>query len=171
MKTRPIIVIIVTLAIGFILGMLTSAQLRYSRLRPMRMYFSDDRSREGFYRIIQPDEKQKDKIDEILDRYLKANKEMQDSFRKELDSNIEAMRKELEQNLTKDQIVRLKEMDERRMSMMREAMKRHRRDTMMFRHRMGPGHMGRRNPPVPDNRGDVIPPPPLPEGDTTGSPR
>ncbi len=41
MKAKPIIFIILTLIIGFILGMLTSAQIRYHKLRPVRVYFSE----------------------------------------------------------------------------------------------------------------------------------
>ena len=63
MKTRPILLGIITLIIGFILGMLTSAQLRLHKLKPVRVYFSEERFREGFYKTIQPDEEQKAKID------------------------------------------------------------------------------------------------------------
>jgi hypothetical protein len=138
MKTRPILVIIITLIIGFILGMLTSAQIRFHRLRPMRMYVTDDHFRERFYKVIQPDAKQKAEIDRILDRYSKLNGDVQDRFRKEMNTNVEAMRKELDQNLTKDQIARLKDMDDRRQAMMRESIKRHRQDTMRFHQRMRP---------------------------------
>ena len=71
MKTKSILVILVTLIIGFILGMLTSAQIRYHRLKPVRVFFSEERFREGFYKTIQPDEQQKAKIDQVLDKYAK----------------------------------------------------------------------------------------------------
>ena len=45
MKAKPIIVVIVTLIIGFVLGMLTSAQIRYHKLMPMKVYFSEERFR------------------------------------------------------------------------------------------------------------------------------
>ena len=120
MKAKPIIVIIVTLIIGFVLGMLTSAQIRYHKLKPVRVYFSEERFREGFYRTIQPDEKQKVKIDEILDKYAKINSEMQSTFRKQLETSMKDFRKEIDSNLTKDQLARLREMDERRQQMMRD---------------------------------------------------
>ena len=59
MKTRTILLAVVILIIGFILGMLTSAQLRLHKLKPVRLYFSEERFREGFYKTIQPDEAQK----------------------------------------------------------------------------------------------------------------
>jgi hypothetical protein len=117
MKTRPIIVIIVTLIIGFFLGMLTSAQIRYHKLKPVRVYFSEDRFREGFYKTIQPDEKQKIIIDQILDKYAKINSAMQGDFRKQLDASMKEFRKEIDSNLTKEQLARLKEMDDRRQQM------------------------------------------------------
>ena len=39
MKVKPILVIVITLIIGFVLGMLTSAQIRYNKLKPVRLYF------------------------------------------------------------------------------------------------------------------------------------
>jgi hypothetical protein len=167
MKTRLILLGIITLVIGFVIGMLTSAQLRLHRLQPVRMYFSEERFREGFYRTIQPDEAQKAKIDQILDKYARMNSETQSNFRKELDANIKAMRKELDSNLTKEQLARLKEMDERRQEMMRQERERRRNDTTNFRN-------DRRRPPEgsrnrrPDFQGP--PPPPFPERDTGRSP-
>ncbi|MCX6260185.1 MAG: hypothetical protein NTY95_05015 [Bacteroidia bacterium] len=157
MKTRPVLLGIITLIIGFVIGMLTSAQLRLHRLRPVRMYFSEDRFREGFYRTIQPDEAQKAKIDLILDKYGKLNSETQSNFRKELDSNVKAMRKELDSNLTKEQLARLKEMDEKRQEMMRQERKRRDNDTTGFKNDrrrfpdrnpgQGPGPQGPMPPP------------------------
>jgi hypothetical protein len=165
MKTRIILLGIITLIIGFILGMLTSAQLRLHKLKPVRVYFSEERFREGFYKTIQPDEAQKAKIDLILDKYAKVNSELQSNFRKELDSNVKAMRKELDSNLTKDQLARLKEMDERRQEMMRQERKRRDSDTTRYRN-------GRTSYPgdSPDRRpGFQGPPPPPAETDSTRS--
>lgn len=161
MKTRPVLLGIITLIIGFLIGMLTSAQLRLNRLKPVRMYFSEERFREGFYKTIQPDNEQKAKIDLILDKYAKINSETQSNFRKELDANIKAMRKELDSNLTKEQLVRLKEMDERRQEMMRQERKRQDNDTTRYRNngRHFPGGSperghDRQGPPPPPNPND-----------------
>jgi hypothetical protein len=129
MKTRTIIVIIVTLLIGFVLGMLTSAQIRNQKLRPVRMYFSADRFREGFYKVIQPDEKQKAEIESVLDKYGKLNSDLQNNFRKELDANMKEFRKEIDSKLTKDQLARLREMDEKRQEMIRQNRKNHPNDS------------------------------------------
>ena len=121
MKARSIIVVLVTLIIGFILGMLTSAQIRYHKLKPVRVFFSEERFRDGFYRTIQPDDQQKTKIDLVLDKYAKINSELQNNFRKELDASMKEFRKELDLNLTRDQLARLKEMDARREEMMQKT--------------------------------------------------
>jgi hypothetical protein len=119
MKAKPIIVVIVTLIIGFVLGMLTSAQIRYQKLKPVKVYFSEEKFRDGFYSTIQPDGQQKAKIDLVLDKYAGINSELQNNFRKELDASMKDFRKELDSNLTKEQLARLKEMDERRQEMRR----------------------------------------------------
>lgn len=127
MKAKPIFLVIVTLIIGFVLGMLTSAQIRFHKLKPVRVYFSEQRFREGFYRAIEPNEQQKVKIDLILDKYAKINSDFQNDFRKNLDSTMKEFRIELDSNLTKEQLARLKDMDERRQEMMRQNHKNYQR--------------------------------------------
>lgn len=140
MKTRPILIIIITLIIGFVIGMLTSAQIRYHKLKPVRVFFSEDRFREGFYQAIHPDEQQKAKIDRVIDKYAKLNSELQNNFRKKLDANMKDFRNELDLNLTKEQIARLKEMDERRQKMIKHNRKVYENDTLDNRgnRRFGP---------------------------------
>src|SRR5512133_2334833 len=133
MKTKSIIVILLTLVIGFILGMLTSAQIRYHKLKPVRVYFSEERFRDGFYKTIQPDQQQKVKIDLILDKYAKINSELQNKFRKDLDASMKEFRKDLDQNLTKDQLDRLKAMDDRRQEMFHQGRRNRGNDTLSGR--------------------------------------
>jgi hypothetical protein len=130
MKTKPVILVIITLIIGFVLGMLTSAQIRYQRLKPVKVFFSEERFREGFYRTIQPNDQQKVKIEQILDKYAKINGDIQNNFRREIDASMKEFRKEIDANLTKDQIARLKAMDERRQQMIRQYRRGHEQDTL-----------------------------------------
>jgi hypothetical protein len=134
MKTKSILVVLLTLVIGFILGMLTSAQIRYHRLKPVRVFFSEEKFRDGFYKTIQPDEQQKAKIDLILDKYAKINSERQNNFRRDFDASMKEFRKEVDLNLTKEQIARLKEMDERRQEMVRQNRRNHENDTLNIHH-------------------------------------
>jgi len=144
MKAKPIIIIVITLAIGFVLGMLTSGQIRYHRLKPVRVFFSEERFRNGFYEIIKPDEKQKETIDKLLSNYARMNSDIQNDFRKKMDSTMKEFWKELEPSLTKEQLARLKEMEKRRMEMIRGD-RRNQRDSANFKddRRMGPSPDGR----------------------------
>ena len=143
MKAKPILLVITTLIIGFVLGMLTSAQLRFNKLKPMRLYFSEERFREGFYNTIQPDEKQKAVIEKILDKYARLNSDLQGNFRKELDSNMKEFRKELDSKLTEEQLARLKEMDQKRQEMIRESRKNRGNDSLNNRNFRRGDHNGR----------------------------
>jgi hypothetical protein len=162
MKAKPVLFVIITLVIGFVLGMLTSAQVRFHKLKPVRMYFSEERFREGFFNTIQPDEKQKAEIVLILDKYAKLNSDLQTDVRRELDSNIKEMHKELDSKLTKDQLTRLKDMDERRQEMIRQNWRGHNDSVNQHNRPGGPqGHRFQNGRPMP-------PPdrPPFQPGDT-----
>jgi hypothetical protein len=161
MKAKPILVVIITLVIGFILGMLTSAEIRYHKLKPVKMFFSAEKFRDGLYRTIQPDEQQKAKIDLILDKYAKINGDLQNNFRREFDASMKDFRKEIDSNLSKEQLNRLKEMDERRHEMIRNNRKNHLNDTLRYRDRRDHHQEGR---PMPDDP----PPPPFPDRDSAG---
>jgi hypothetical protein len=130
MKAKSIILLVGTLLIGFVLGMLTSAQIRFQKLKPVKVYFSEEKFREGFYRAIQPDEKQKVAIEHVLDKYAELNSTLQQNFRRNLDANMKAFRRELDTRLTKEQIARLREMDERRQEMIRQHRKNREKDTL-----------------------------------------
>jgi len=160
MKAKPIIVIILTLLIGFVLGMLTSAQIRYHKLKPMRVYFSEDRFRDGFYKTIQPDEQQKAKIDIVLAKYAKINSDLQENYRRELDASMKDLRKEIDSNLSKEQIGRLKDMDDRRREMTRRKRYPGNNDSSNVRNKRWHGPDSRFHQGVPK-------PPALPEGDTS----
>jgi hypothetical protein len=135
MKAKPILIIIATLVIGFFIGMLVSARIRFHRLQPVRVFFSEQRFREGFYNIIQPDEKQKVTIDELLSKYARMNGQMQGDFRRKNDSVMKEFWNELEPALTRDQLDRLKEMEKKRMEMIRQNWNNPRDSSNNFRDR------------------------------------
>ena len=156
MKVKPILVIVIILIIGFVLGMLTSAQIRYNKLKPVRLYFTEGRFREGFYKTVQPDEAQKAEIEKILEKYGKLNSELMSNFRKEFDSNMKEFRKEVDSKLTKEQLARLKEMEEKREEIIKQARRPMENDSTGRRpefRRRGPGG------PFPPDRRDMPPPP------------
>jgi hypothetical protein len=127
MKAKTILFVIGILLIGFVIGMLTSGHIRNQKLRPVRSFFSADRFREGMYNIIQPTEEQKVELDQILDKYEKLNQDLQTNFRREFETNMRAFRKEVDSKLTRDQLARIKEMDEKRQEMIRDG-RRNRQD-------------------------------------------
>ncbi|MDQ1296153.1 MAG: hypothetical protein QG611_131 [Bacteroidota bacterium] len=143
MKAKPVLLVVLTLLIGFILGMLTSAQIRFNRLKPVRLYFSEERFREEFYKTILPDEKQKAEIQKILDKYAKLNTNLQGNFRKELDLNMKEFRKELDTKLSDEQLARLKEMDQKRQEMIRRSGKNRSDDSLHYREFRRRGSDGR----------------------------
>ena len=130
MKTKPLLLMMSMLLIGFVLGMLTSAQIRFHKLNPVRVFFSEERFREGFYRTIQPDEQQKARIDVVLNKYAKINSNLQNTFRKEFESSMKEFRKEIDTYLTKDQIERLREMDKKRQQMSHRGRSGHYNDSI-----------------------------------------
>jgi hypothetical protein len=140
MKTKVILLVIATLIIGFALGMLTSAQLRLHRLKPVKVYFSEERFREGFFKTIQPNDQQKAEIEQILDKYARRNGTLQSNFRHDLDNMMDEFRREVDSKLSKEQIARLKELEERRQKMIKEYWKKHENDTVNrgWHGRMGP---------------------------------
>jgi uncharacterized membrane-anchored protein YhcB (DUF1043 family) len=176
MKAKPVILVIITLVIGFVIGMLTSAQIRLHRMRPVRFYLSREEFREGFYKSIEADEKQKAEFEKIFNEYEELNNNLLDDYRKGFEQNIKEMQKELESILTKEQQDKLKEIDKRREEMFREARKNFTNDTTNRRRfdrgrdpNMGPPQPGRRTHPgdrssrdnrqFPDGR-QMYPPPP-----------
>jgi hypothetical protein len=128
MKTRPVILAIVTLIIGFFLGILVSAQLRSHRLKPVKVFFSEEKFRESMYQAIQPTEDQRIDIDKILEKYSRLNSEATAAFRKEFAIRMGQFRNELDSKLTPEQISRLKELDAQREKMIKSRRNGHGRD-------------------------------------------
>lgn len=154
MKAKPVILVIITLVIGFIIGMLTSAQIRLHRMRPVRFYLPREEFREGFYKVIQADEKQKVQLENILNNYDELNNNLLNDYRKGFEQNVKAMQKDLESLLTREQQDKLKEIDKRREEMFREARKNFAGDSLNNRRfnrridpNMGPPPQGRRQYP------------------------
>jgi hypothetical protein len=150
MKVKTILFVIGILLIGFVIGMLTSGQIRNQKLKPVRSFFSADRFREGMYDIIQPTEEQKVEIDQILDKYEKLNQELQTDFRREFETNMRAFRKEVDSKLTQDQLARIKAMDEKRQEMIREGRRGRQNDSINRGHdRRHDGRSREEGPPPP----------------------
>ena len=123
MKTKAIITVAVTLIIGFLLGMLTSAQLRQSRIKKMRVFINGKEHSEMLMEAIQPDPEQKAQIEAIMKKFEKSTREIQNQFRDDFDSLSDCYKKDLDTLLTREQRERLKSIDEHNREMMQRMRK------------------------------------------------
>ncbi|MDZ7739410.1 MAG: hypothetical protein U5K32_10190 [Bacteroidales bacterium] len=132
MKHRITIVIIVTLLLGFVIGMLTSAQLRHQRMRPVRTFASEQYFREHFYRIVEPSEEQKIELDGIIKSYADDFNKLNRQFRNDFESLMDEQWRVIKPVLNKEQIEKLEEFERNRRKAMKE-----------FRDKRGTGDRGR----------------------------
>ena len=109
--------------VGFLLGMLTSAQIRNKKLEPVRTFFSEGEYVRNIARIVQPTKEQWEDFDTIIKKYGAENAKLQKTFRDGVQNNMDAFRKEIDQILTKEQRDKLKKVEEERKKMFEEFMK------------------------------------------------
>ncbi|HCC69857.1 MAG TPA: hypothetical protein DEQ09_01690 [Bacteroidales bacterium] len=144
MKIRITILIVLTLLLGFALGMLTSAQLRHKRMRPVRTYASVKYFREILYKVAEPDSVQQAELDMIIEKYSEYFNDLNSEFRKDFETMMDEQWNEIKPVLNKNQIDKLEEFEQHRSEMMKEFRKRERSgDRDHFKSR--PDH--RRRPP------------------------
>ena len=119
MKLKPILLILATLLIGFLIGFLTSSQLRHKRMKPARMFSSERFFREVIFKHIELSEEQKNQLEPILKKYAKEGKELQKEYKKGFDDHFTSYWKEMTEVLTEDQVRTLNEMQKKRIDEMR----------------------------------------------------
>ncbi len=139
MKTKPVLIIITTLIIGFVIGFITNGQITKTKIDK----FVKSGTHEGFkgmyYRVLQPDEEQKKSIDPILDKYGALIHENVTTMQKSMKELHQKMVIEIEPYLNEDQKLRLE-----------ESIKRFERGEKMRHGKRGapphddPGHSGKR---------------------------
>jgi polyhydroxyalkanoate synthesis regulator phasin len=132
MKAKPVYLVTLVFVIGFILGMLTSAQIRNKRLKPVRMVLSEQRYVDDLCRIIEPTENQIAVFNDLINKYGELNGELNKNFWDGINSNMEEFRKEIDSNLTKEQKDKLKEFEDERERRFEEFM-RNRDDSTRYR--------------------------------------
>jgi len=113
-----------TLLLGFAIGILTSAQLRHKRMRPVRMYASENYFKEHLYKVVEPDSVQKAELDFIIEKYGESFRELNASFWKDFELLMDEQWNEINPVLRKDQIEKLEEFDRNRREMMKEFRRR-----------------------------------------------
>ncbi|MFO7850898.1 MAG: hypothetical protein ACQERS_07495 [Bacteroidota bacterium] len=120
MKLRITILIILTLLLGIVIGMLTSAQLRHKRMRPVRIYASENYFKDHLYKVVEPDSAQKAELDAIIDRYSEEFREMNAAYWKEFESLMDRQWNDIKPVLNKEQIDKLQEIERNRREKIKE---------------------------------------------------
>lgn len=107
-KAKTTLIIIITLAIGIVIGAMLNRALSQNRIRRILSRRNPPMFISFYERIIEPDDSQRELIRKILDKYAKRFSEIRTNFGEELESSIESMRAELDPILTPEQKERLK---------------------------------------------------------------
>jgi len=118
MKTKAILFVVLTLIIGFFLGILTSSQIRHSKMKQMRYYVSGRDFSEMMMEVIQPDDKQRAELKKVMNRFHDDTHILQSAFRKDYDSLSVAFKKEIDTLLTPEQLERVRRSENQRREMM-----------------------------------------------------
>jgi len=114
MKAKSLLIIVSTLILGFILGMLTSAEIRHQKLKPMSFFLSEERFKEGVFSVINPAEGQKEKLEKLIEDYSKRNRDLQADFRRNIESIMKDLWSDMKPILSQEQLDKLLEMEKRR---------------------------------------------------------
>lgn len=133
MKLRPFLLIFITLVIGIAIGFLASAQLRHKRMKPVRIYSSEERFRQDAFKFIQPTDEQIVVITPIIKKYAKLNRDLQKEYRSNFETLMQDYFAEIKPILTKEQLDHINSMQRMR----NDAMKRFRPDSSSSREYRG----------------------------------
>jgi len=135
-KIKSGICLLTTLLIGFVIGYLTSTQVKENRIRELRTFGSAEGFKFMMEHMLELDDEQKDAIKPVVDKYAKENFELMKNFRGEFSVLMKEFHKELTPYLTPEQIERLNEFGKRGREMRGKG--EFPRDGKR-RHRSGPG--------------------------------
>ena len=116
MKIKSIIIIVVTLALGMVLGGLGSGYLRAKKMKEVRSYASVEGFTYRFLKIIEPTEEQKKQIVPIIKKFSEENDKLRKEYRDDFRQLMKQFRDELHPLLTKEQIQKLEEYRPKRRS-------------------------------------------------------
>ena len=125
MKTRPLLFIIITLIIGFILGFLTSSQLRHQRMKPVRIYSSEKRFIHDAYRFLQPDSLQAKKLEPVIKKYAKSSSDLHKEYRRSFEKIMNDYFSAVKPFLTEQQLEGIRQTERMR----NDAIRRFRNDS------------------------------------------
>ena len=126
MKTRPVLFIIATLIIGFVLGFLTSSQLRHQRMKPVRIYSSEGRFMHDAYRFLQPDSIQAKKLEPVIRKYARSSSDLHKEYRRNFEKVMNDYFTAIKPLLTEEQLESIRHAEKMR----NQAVRRFRNDSI-----------------------------------------
>jgi len=106
-KVKITFIIIITLAIGIVIGALLNRTLSQNRIKRILERRNPPIFISFYERIIGPDTDQRVKVREVLNKYAQNFSEIRTNYQEELQSTLESMTAELEPLLTSEQKERL----------------------------------------------------------------
>jgi len=119
MKVRTTIVIIITLIFGIVLGAMLNRTFTHQRIKRAFDTVNPNRFTMILERAIDPTEKQKKQIREILQNHTNQVEELRKNAMEGMQTSLQSLKKELDSVLTPEQKERLEEMMKKRPPWMR----------------------------------------------------
>ena len=107
MKFKPVIIVLVTLVIGFAIGFLTSSIITNQKMKRFRSFNSVETFKRITLGFIEPTEEQRKEILPLIDEYGKKMNEVREEFGKEFFNLMNEFHTSLKPHLTPEQIERL----------------------------------------------------------------
>jgi uncharacterized membrane protein (DUF106 family) len=107
MKVKPVIIISITLIIGFAIGFLASSMISHQRMKRFRSFNSVESFKRRTIHLIEPTEEQNKEILPLIDEYAKKMNQIRKDFGKEFFTLMKEFHNEIIPFLTEEQIERL----------------------------------------------------------------
>jgi len=116
MKNKPVLIIAITLVIGFFLGFLTSGIIRNQQLKRFRSFSSAEGFKYRTLRMVEPTEEQMKNLLPVLEKFAKKSQDVRKEYAKEFRNLLKEYRSELKPLLTDEQIKKMESFSKRRPS-------------------------------------------------------
>jgi hypothetical protein len=104
MKLKPVIILILTLTLGFVLGAITNGYFLKSKIHAYQNMKSVEGFKNKFMEILAPDQKQKEVIEPIIEKYAKKNKDFHCEYFRQIAERMDSFEIELIPYLTTQQL-------------------------------------------------------------------
>lgn len=107
MKSKPVLIVLVTLIIGFAIGFLTSSIITQQQMKRFRSFNSVDAFRRITIGFVEPTEEQKKEILPLINEYGKKMDQVRKDFGKEYFNLMKEFHDAVKPYLTPEQIEKL----------------------------------------------------------------